>query len=74
MISILVLIIIGKGIHSLQESGLFTVHPFRFNITSDLLGVYPTVETMVSQGILLFFILGFGFLEQQKLKRNIRIS
>ena len=73
MISVLAIIIIGKGIHSLQESGLFAVHPFRFNITSDLLGIYPTMETIIAQGILLFFIIGFGFLEQLKLKRSIRV-
>ncbi len=73
MISVLAIIIIGKGVHSLQESGLFTVHAFRFNITSDLLGIYPTMETIIAQGVLLFFIIGFGFLEQQKLKRSIRV-
>jgi len=73
MISVLAIIIIGKGVHSLQEAGLFAVHPFRFNITSDLLGIYPTMETIIAQGFLLFFIIGFGVLEQQKLKRSIRV-
>ncbi|HTI59010.1 FTR1 family protein [Mucilaginibacter sp.] len=74
MIAVLVIVIIGKGIHSLQESGLFTVHPFHFNITSDLLGIYPTMETMLAQGVLLCFIVGLGFLRRQKLKQNIRVS
>jgi len=73
MISVLVIIIIGKGIHSLQESGLFTVHPFHFNITNDLLGIYPTAETMIAQSVLLLFIIGFVLLEQRKSKRTIRV-
>ncbi len=74
MIAVLVIIISGKGIHSLQEAGLFTAHPFFFNTTIDLLGIYPTFETMAAQGVLLIFILVFGFFQQQKLKRNIMVS
>lgn len=74
MISVLVMIITGKGIHSLQESGIFTVHSLSFKLSNDLLGIYPTIETLAAQGILLFFIAGYGLFEQRRLKRNTRIA
>lgn len=71
MISVLVIIIVGKGIHSLQESGIFAVHELHFNLSNDLLGIYPTIETLAAQGILSFFIAGYVSFEQRRVKRNI---
>ena len=42
-------ILTGKGIHSFQETGILgaTMSPFNFHI--DLLGIYPTLESVVGQ-------------------------
>ena len=66
MISVLAIIIIGKGVHSLQESGFFTVHTLGFNINVDLVGIYSTVETTLAQAGLIFLIIGFWYIEKQK--------
>jgi high-affinity iron transporter len=53
MMAALALILTGKGLHSFQETGTLSVtnSPGSFHV--DLLGVYPTWETLVSQvGIL----------------------
>lgn len=47
----------GKGIHSLQEAGIIGVKSF-LNLRIDLLGVYPTVQTLLGQ----ILILGFLFI------------
>lgn len=47
----------GKGIHSLQEAGIIGVKSF-LNLRIDLLGVYPTAQTLLGQ----ILILGFLFI------------
>ena len=53
----LAVMLTGKGIHSLQEAGIVGVKSF-FNIRVDLLGVYPTLQTLVGQ----VFILGLLYI------------
>jgi high-affinity iron transporter len=67
MMSVLAVIIIGKGVHSLQESGIFTVHTVGFNINVDLVGIYSTVETMLAQAGLIFLIFSFWYIEKEKI-------
>ncbi len=47
----------GKGIHSLQEAGIVGVHSF-LNLRIDLLGVYPTLQTLTGQ----IFVLGLLYI------------
>ena len=47
----LALILAGKGAHSLQEAGFFGVSSLPFQLRIDLLGLYPTVETVAAQAI-----------------------
>jgi high-affinity iron transporter len=70
MISVLAIIIIGKGVHSLQESGVFTVHTLGFNLNVDLVGIYSTVETILAQAGLIFLITGFWYMEKQQRTRG----
>jgi len=56
-ISFLAIILLGKGIHSIQESGWFSVTSFPISVNIDWLGIYPTVETIVPQLILFATIL-----------------
>ncbi|WP_445955745.1 FTR1 family iron permease [Yeosuana sp.] len=52
-ISLLAVILLGKGIHSIQESGWISITKSPIFVHVDWLGIYPTIETIVSQ--LIFF-------------------
>ena len=48
-------VLTGKGLHALQEIGASTVTAFPIPLRLDLLGVYPTVETIMSQVLISAF-------------------
>jgi len=52
MLGLLSVILVGKGIHSLQEIGWLssTNTPFNFHIS--LIGIYPTLQTIIAQLII----------------------
>ena len=50
---VLSFILIGKAFHSFQEVGLVTVTRLPFLLRSDLVGLYPTYETLIPQLIVL---------------------
>ena len=59
-VAVLAVVLIGKGVASLQEAGWSGVHPLA-GPRIDLLGVFPTAETMIAQLIVLLVALsGFG--------------
>jgi high-affinity iron transporter len=43
----------GGGVKELQEADLIPVTPVSFVDTVDLLGIYPTMETLVPQAVML---------------------
>jgi high-affinity iron transporter len=45
------IVLLGKGLHALQEVGLVPLQPISF-ITLDLLGIYPDAMTLVPQVVL----------------------
>lgn len=45
----LAIILVGKGIHSLQEAGLVGVNTAQIPIRVDLLGIYPSYQTLAAQ-------------------------
>lgn len=45
----LALILAGKGTHSLQEAGFLSVTTIGLGFRVDLLGIYPTVQTLIAQ-------------------------
>jgi high-affinity iron transporter len=49
LMGILSVILIGKGIHSIQETGLLSITAMPFNLRIDLMGIYPTLETLGAQ-------------------------
>ncbi|GAB5539053.1 MAG: cytochrome c/FTR1 family iron permease [Salibacteraceae bacterium] len=49
MILVLAVILAGQGIHALQEGGFLGINAFPVNIRVSLLGIYPTMETMLTQ-------------------------
>ena len=56
MMAGLAVILTGKGVHALQETGAISVTtpPFAFRV--DLLGLFPTWETVISQGAIVVVI------------------
>jgi high-affinity iron transporter len=49
LMAVLALILTGKGFHALQESGALPVTSVPGNLRVDLIGLYPTYETVLSQ-------------------------
>jgi high-affinity iron transporter len=56
---VLALILVGKAAHSFQETGLLTVTTLPVSLHVDLIGVYPTYETLVPQ--LAVIAVAFGY-------------
>ena len=49
VMAVLAVILTGKGLRALQETGALSVTPAPFDFTVELLGFYPTVETILCQ-------------------------
>ncbi|RYZ83624.1 MAG: iron permease, partial [Proteobacteria bacterium] len=62
---VLAVILIGKGLHSLQEAGYVGVRPAPVPIRVDLLGVYPTLQTLIAQ-LVLIALFAFLLLNDKK--------
>lgn len=56
---VLAFILAGKGMHSLQEAGICSVSLISFIPRFDIMGIFPTIETI---GVQLLAIAIFGFL------------
>lgn len=60
VMGILAVILMGKGLHSLQETGIIPIHGITFLPHIELLGLYPTMETLSAQlaigGIVIYMI------------------
>ncbi|MEQ8560741.1 MAG: FTR1 family protein, partial [Cytophagales bacterium] len=66
VIMLLALILIGKGIHSLQEAGWISITGLPVSVNVDWLGVFPTLETFVSQIVLLAAMLVMYYWSNRK--------
>lgn len=49
-------VLIGKAVHSFQETGLVGITPFPLTLRSELFGIYPTYETFVPQFLILLAV------------------
>ncbi len=49
IISFLAVVLVGKGIHALQEAGVLGISSTPFNIRWSLIGVYPAWESIIAQ-------------------------
>ena len=58
MMVALAFILTGKGMHSFQETGVLTVTSFPLPFHLDILGLYPTWETLISQLVIFALIYG----------------
>ncbi len=61
LIAVLAVVLAGKGLAALQEAGMIGVTPLAGFPRSPLLGVYPTLETLLAQGAMIA-LLAAGFL------------
>lgn len=68
MITILAVILIGDGVHAIQEAGFFPVTPFVPGLRLEWIGLYPTVQTILSQISLIVLITGLWYIGKRRLK------
>ncbi len=68
----------GKGIRELQEAGIVGITPINYIPQVDILGIYPTLETSIVQGVLLLALIAsllwLGLIKQEKEKKEIVVS
>lgn len=55
LVAILAFVMIGKGVAALQKVGIFDITPISFPQV-DLLGIYPTTQTVIAQLLILVII------------------
>ncbi|MGB7293666.1 MAG: cytochrome c/FTR1 family iron permease [Thermodesulfobacteriota bacterium] len=71
-------ILLGKGIRGFQEAGIVGIKSINFIPQVDILGIYPTLETSIPQGILiiafLVAVIWLGYVKREKEKKEIAIS
>ena len=60
LIAVLAVVLAGKGVAALQEAGLIGVTPLAGFPRSVILGVYPTLETLLAQ-VIMAALLAIGF-------------
>lgn len=74
LVVLLAFILTGKGIHSLQESGLISIHALPSWIQVDWLGIYSTVESVLGQIILIIIVLIAYFYQKKQFNKLKEIS
>jgi high-affinity iron transporter len=71
-------VLAGKGVRGLQEAGIVGIIPLNFIPQVDILGIYPTLETTIVQGVLLLALIGaliwLGFINQERERKTIVAS
>lgn len=60
-------VLTGKGIHALHEAALFPMTPFPVKVRLELLGIYPTWETLISQ---VFILIASYFIWKRASKKS----
>jgi len=64
LMAILTVVLAGKGLAALQEAGMVGIAPIAFVPRIELVGLFPTVQTVAAQ-FLVFVVLAFGFRRNQ---------
>lgn len=73
VITLLAIILIGKGVHAVQEAGWVSVTSFPISLKIDWLGVYPTTETLIAQMALFTVLMVLYYLSNSR-NRVIKIK
>ncbi|MEO8933627.1 MAG: FTR1 family protein, partial [Xanthomarina sp.] len=71
IIVLLAVILMGKGIHSLQESGWISVTGISSLFRMDWLGFYPTMETILAQVALIFVVFITYQISNQRINKSM---
>jgi high-affinity iron transporter len=58
LIAVLAIVLAGKGIAALQEAGLIDVSPVSFVPQVELLGIFPTLQSIGAQFVVIAIIIG----------------
>ena len=58
IIAILSVVLVGKGIHAIQEAGYIGISAFPLNLRITLLGVYPTIQSIMAQIVMIAITIG----------------
>lgn len=66
IIAVLSIVLMGKGVHAVQESGYLSITASPLMLRVGMLGIYPTLETIIAQ-VLMLVITVFAWKYQQKL-------
>ncbi|OQY94043.1 MAG: iron permease [Sphingobacteriales bacterium UTBCD1] len=69
LIVLLAIILMGKGVHSIQESGWIAVTGLSSFFPIDWLGIYPTMETLLSQAALIVVIIIAYYISNHRRKK-----
>lgn len=68
MITLLAIILMGKGIHAIQESGYFSATGIPVQLRVEWLGIYPTLESISGQIFLLVIIFSLWYINERRNK------
>lgn len=71
MISVLAVILMGKGIHAIQETGIISAHAFPIPLRIEWLGIYPTTESILSQMAVIAVIYGLILVNRKRLQSKL---
>ena len=71
---LLSVILIGKGIHSLQETGVSSVNAVSFNFRSEVFGIYPTRETLLAQIVVLIVSIALWNLGKRPPRKRVALK
>lgn len=69
MILLLAVILMGKGIHALQESGWISVTNLPQYLRIEWLGIYPTLETIFGQIFIISLMAVVYVIQKQRIKK-----
>lgn len=65
LIAVLAVVLAGKGVAGLQEAGLLSITPLAGAPRSGMLGLYPTVQTLLAQSLAAVIVVA-GFLVNRR--------
>ncbi|MCB0509398.1 MAG: iron permease, partial [Bacteroidetes bacterium] len=65
---VLAVILAGRGVKELQEAALLDVNLLGFKFSADVLGFYPTIQTIMAQIFTLAIALGLWYYNQKQAK------
>ncbi len=74
IIAFLAIVLVGKGVHAIQEAGIVSISPMPVNLRLSLVGLYPTWETFISQLLILGVVIALWQLGNRKLRKPLCVE